>query len=79
MLNPFDWENWKIVKYADIISALFEAKVEVNYWSENFIEIYRFLKKNVNKFDIKSVDYLLKHWLDSFDEKWNEDIHLENF
>lgn len=79
MLHPFEWENWKIVKYADIISALFEAKVEVNYWSTNFVEIYRFLKKQVNTFDIKSVDYLLKHWLDSFDEKGNDDIHLEKF
>lgn len=79
MLHPFDWEDGKVVKYADIISSLLEAKVEVNYWSENFKEIYRLIKKKVNTFNTFSVDYLLKHWLDSFDEKWNDDIHLEKF
>lgn len=79
MLHPFDGENGKIVKYADIMSSLIEAKIEVNYGSNGFLEIYRFIKKKVNTFDAISIDYLLKHWLDSFDEKGNEDIHLEKF
>lgn len=79
MLHPFDGKNWEIVKYADIMSSLLEAKVEVNYGSSNFLEIYRFIKKKVNTFDSVSIDYLLKHGLDSFDEKGNDDIHLEKF
>jgi hypothetical protein len=31
MLHPFDGEDGKVVKYADIISSLLESKVEVNY------------------------------------------------
>lgn len=79
MLHPFDWENWKVVKYADIMSSLLEAKIEVNYWSTNYMEIYRKIKKKVNTFQGVSIDYLLKHWLDSFDEKGNDDVLLEKF
>ena len=79
MLNPFIWENWKYVKYADILSALFEAKIEVNNWSKNFEVIYRKIKKIVNTFDVPSVNYILKQVLDSFDEKENDDIYLENY
>lgn len=75
MLKPFAWDNWKIVKYADILSALFEAKVEVNHWSTNFSDIYKWIKKKANSFDIVSINYILKHWLDSFDEK-KDDINL---
>ena len=28
MVSPFDWEIWKLVKLADIFSALFEARIE---------------------------------------------------
>jgi hypothetical protein len=67
------------VKYADIISALLEAKVEVNHGSENFKEIYRNIKKKVNTFEGASIDYILKHMLDSFDQQSGEDIYLEKF
>jgi len=77
MLYPFDWELWKIAKHADILSALFEAKIERNFWWKIFGEIYRNIKKVVNKYWTKSVDYLLKNGIDSFDEKlW--DINLWN-
>lgn len=79
MLHPFDGNDWKIVKYADIISALLEAKVEVNHGSENFKEIYRTIKKKVNTFEGASIDYILKHMLDSFDQQSWEDIYLEKF
>lgn len=78
MLHPFEWENGKLVKYADIISSLLEAKIEVNYGSVHYVEIYRNIKKKVNTFDTKSVEYILKHGLDSFDEK-ADDILLEKF
>lgn len=69
MLHPFDWELWKIAKQADILSALFEAKVERNFWGKIFWEIYRGIKKRVNNYWTMSVDYMLKNAIDSFDEK----------
>ena len=39
MLKPFEWELWKIAKYADTFSALLEAKVERNYGWKNYSEI----------------------------------------
>lgn len=68
MLYPFEWETWEIAKYADMLSALFEAKVESNFWSEAFSEVYRNLKKKANMFWTISVDYILKNVVDSFDE-----------
>lgn len=79
MLNPFWWEVWKLVKYADILSSLFESKVEINHWSQNFIDVYRWIKQKVNTFDIYSVNYILKHWIDNFDDKSTDDIFLEKF
>ncbi len=75
MLNPWTWKEWPYVKTADVISALFEAKIEVNYGSTNFIEIYRGIKRKVNTYDYASVDYILKHVADSFDN-CEDDIHL---
>ncbi|MDP2090124.1 MAG: HD domain-containing protein [Candidatus Gracilibacteria bacterium] len=75
MLYPFEGEIGKQAKYADILSALFEAKVESNFGSEAFEEIYRNVKKKVNIFGTLSVDYMLRNVLDSFDEK-GIDIHL---
>lgn len=75
MLKPFEWDIWKLAKNADILSALFEAKVESNFWSESFAEIYRNIKKVINKYSQPSIDYVLKNVIDSFDEK-GIDIHL---
>lgn len=69
MLHPFEWELGRIWKQADIISALLEAKIEVNNGSQNFHDIYRRIKKKVNSFDSISVAYILKHGLDSFDDQ----------
>lgn len=79
ILNPFDWETWKMVKYADIFSALFEAKIERNNWNFSYNEIYRNIKKRVNKYEIESASYLLKDILDSFDDNTKEDINLKDF
>lgn len=79
MLHPFQWIPGELVKNADILSALLEAKIEVNHGSENFKEIYRTIKKKINTFDGKSIEYVLKHILDSFDEHGGEDIYLEKF
>lgn len=75
MLNPWTWIEGPYVKSADIISALFEAKIEVNYGSTNFIEIYRNIKRKVNTFEYASVEYVLKHVVDSFDN-CDDDLHL---
>lgn len=75
MLYPFDGELWKVAKHADILSALFEAKVERNFWWKIFWEIYRNIKKSVNTFWTKSALYMLMNWIDSFDEKM-PDINL---
>lgn len=75
MLNPWTWKEWAYVKSADVISALFEAKIEVNYGSTNFIEIYRNIKRIVNTYDYTSIEYILKHVADSFDN-CEDDIHL---
>lgn len=76
MLKPFEWELGKIAKYADTFSALLEAKVEKNYGWRNFSEIYNNIKKRVNKINTKSMDYMLKNVIDSFDEKI-DDVHLK--
>ncbi len=69
MLKPFEWELWKVAKQADMLSALFEAKIERDFWAKVFGDIYRNIKKRVNKYWTISVDYMLKNWIDSFDEK----------
>ena len=74
MLHPFEWDLGKVAKYADIVCALLEAKVEVNHGSENFKDIYRKIKKKVNAFDTVSIDYILKFGIDSFDD--NSEISL---
>jgi len=78
MLNPWAWTEWKYVKYADVICAMFESKIEVNYWSTNYIEIYRSLKRKVNAFEWPSVEYMLKEVSDSFDDK-NINLHFNNW
>jgi len=75
ILNPFEWEIWKFAKHSDVLSAMFEAKVESNFWSNNFSDIYKNIKKVVNKYWTISVDYMLKNAIDSFDEKI-VDVHL---
>jgi hypothetical protein len=79
MLNPFDGKIWKIVKKADIFSALFEAKVEINNGNFSYNEIYRNIKKKVNQFSIWRASYLLKDVLDSFDSNDKWDINLADY
>lgn len=75
MLNPWSWNEWPLVKIWDILSALFEAKIEVNHRSSNYIEIYRNCKRKINSYEYASLDYILKHVLDSFDNS-SDDISL---
>lgn len=75
IFKPFESELWKIAKTSDILSALFESKIEVEYWSNVFKEIYWNIKNIVNKNETKSVDYILKYVIDDFDKDLY-DIHL---
>ena len=65
LLNPFDWEIWKIAKYADYLSAMFEAKIESQ---EDFLRIYKDIKKFLWNISDKELDYILKYWVDYFDD-----------
>ncbi len=78
ILYPWKWEEWKITKYADNLSALFEATEEVNSQNQLFNEIYRKIKKKLNNIEIPSINYILKYVLDSFNEDIG-DIDLSKF
>lgn len=71
MLNPFDDYEWKLTKNADIICALFEAKIEADSWNPEFDNIYKKLKKTVNDFDLISSDHFLKEILMDFEEDFS--------
>lgn len=68
MLDPFSWKHWDLVKKADILSALFEAKIERDTWNNEFDIIYKNIKKQVNTFSWISTDYFLKDVIMSFEE-----------
>jgi len=73
ILNPWTQPNWNLVKISDLFSMLFESRIEFSNNSE-FQKIYRDLKKMIQKHDLKSVNYLLKFWVDYFDDNMDEII-----
>lgn len=77
VLNPFDWEIWKIAKYSDELSAMFEAKIENN---EIYLKIYKNIKNLLWSKNDKELDYILKYWVDFFEEdveeKWKTFIWI---
>lgn len=75
ILDSKEWEIWKLLKIADIFSALFEAKVE-SHNNDEFLEIYRKTKKLLNSRDYTSVDYLMKFWVDYFDDNIEEILKM---
>ena len=75
MLKPWEWENWKLAKMADIFSSLFESKLEVSY-DDKFAQIYKNTKRILHKYKYKSADYLLKYWVDYFDDNMEDIIKL---
>lgn len=68
MLAPFEWETWKKVKYADNLSALFEAKLEVIQWNKNFDHAAKKIMKDVSKEENEAVEYILKDMVLYFEE-----------
>ena len=73
MLNPFTWEEWKLVKLADIFSALFESRMEK---SEEYTRTFNNIKRYLHTLPYPSINYLLKYGVDYFDDNIEDMIHL---
>ncbi len=70
MFHPFESEDGKMVKYADILSALYEAKIETFFWNtRDYDYICQKLETKMMNIELKSIHYLLKNWLLEFNEK----------
>lgn len=78
MLDPFFGKEWELAKKSDIISAMYEAKIERDTWNPEFNNIYRNIKKIVNDFNLSSTDHFLKDIIMSFEEDCS-DIDLTQF
>lgn len=76
-LFPFESSNGKIAKYADQLSAMFEAKIECNIFYD---KVYKNIKNQLWLKNDKELDYILKYGVDYFDEdieqKWKKFIWL---
>lgn len=77
ILDPWNWRIWKLVKVWDILSALLESKIEVDYGSTNFIDMYDDILLQLKKKDYKSLDYILSDIMRDFDN-FSDDIDLRN-
>ncbi len=73
MVSPFDWEIWKLVKLADIFSALFEARIEN---STEYSKTYQKIKRYLHTLPYQSINYILKFWVDYFDDNIEDIIKL---
>lgn len=60
ILHPFDASEGKKVKYADILSALFETKIEAQKGNQVFQEIQSKIEAEVSAFDNVGVEFLLQ-------------------
>lgn len=67
ILRPFDDELGKKVKYADIFSALIEAKVEDRAGNHFFHEKYQTILAHISRISHPWVEFLLKEILFHFD------------
>ena len=74
ILHPFEWDIGKKVKYADILSALIEAKVEQAQGNAFFAEKYQVILEHVTHFEHPGVEYILKEIFFSFDTKSDDSI-----
>lgn len=73
MLDPWNWELGKLVKLWDIFSALFEARIEK---SDEYSKTYQNIKRYLHTLPYQSINYLLKFWVDYFDDNIEDIIHL---
>lgn len=74
ILHPFDGETWAKVKYADIFSALVEAKIEDRAGNHFFHEKYQAILAHVSHIKHPGVEYLLKEVLFHFDSVQDDSI-----
>lgn len=78
MLDPFSDKIGKIAKISDHLSAMFEAKIEK---SKDYFRIYNDIKKYLWSVEDKDLDYILKYWVDYFDDdvetNWKKFIWIE--
>ena len=75
MLHPFSDKLWTVVKYADVLSALLEARLESFHGNADFNEVSENLLKKAYSFKNPGVDYLIQEMLLWFDKDEN-DINL---
>lgn len=73
MVDPWEWELWKHVKLADIFSALFEARIEK---SDEYSKTYQNIKRYLHTLPYSSINYMLKFWVDYFDDNIEDMIKL---
>jgi putative hydrolase of HD superfamily len=73
MLEPFDDELGKKVKYADILSAFLEAKIEKNH-NYLFAEKYQYLLSQIEKIDNIGLDFIIKEVFYHFDSTQDDAI-----
>ena len=74
ILEPFDGESGKLVKYADIFSALIEAKVEDRIGNQFFHEKYQNILAHISHINHPGVEFLLKEILFYFDSNSDDSI-----
>ena len=74
ILHPFEWEVWVKVKYADIFSALIEAKVEDQAGNHFFHEKYQAILSHISRIKHPGVEFLLKEILFHFDSTSDDSI-----
>jgi len=72
MLQPFSDKLGKIVKYADVLSALLEARLESFHGNADFNEISENLLKKAYSFKNPGVDYIIQEMLLGFDKDEND-------
>ncbi len=74
ILRPFDDQLGKKVKYADIFSALIEAKIEDRAGNHFFHEKYQTILAHISRINHPWVEFLLKEILFHFDNIWDDVI-----
>ena len=74
ILHPFDSEVGKKVKFADVFSALIEAKVEAQAGNHFFHEKYQTILAHISKIRHPGVEFLLKEILFHFDSTSDDSI-----
>lgn len=76
MLEPFEDELGKLCKLADIFSALLEAKIEEDK-NIRYKNKFDSIRKILNQKEYKSIDYLMKYWVDYFSDELDGIIDLQ--